>query len=94
MFLPGVTCLTGITRSCGGLWNFLIVRVRGQTAVELERERNRATAAVITLLPPGAELLENEPGGRLRAIRMPPGQSAQFGVIHDVAGRRNGELPR
>jgi hypothetical protein len=61
--------IPGIARCCGGLWRLLIVRARGRTAIELERERNRATAEVIRLLPSDCELLEYEPEGRLRVIR-------------------------
>jgi len=67
-----------VTRRCGGLWRFLAVRAEGRTAVELERERNRATAEVIRLLPGDCELLEYEPKGRLRVIRRsgPPATAA------------------
>ena len=65
----GIVGLAGVTRHCGGLWRFLIVRTRGRVAVELEQERNRATAEVIRLLPENCELLEYEPAGRLRVIR-------------------------
>jgi hypothetical protein len=64
-----ITALAGITRRCSGLWRFLVVRAQGRVAVELERERNRATAEVIQLLPDNCELLEYEPMGRLRIIR-------------------------
>lgn len=64
-----ITALAGITRRCSGLWSFLVVRVQGRVAVELERERNRATAEIIQLLPENCELLEYEPMGRLRVIR-------------------------
>lgn len=80
--------ITGIARCCGGLWRYLVVRVNGRTAIELERERNRATAVAIGLLPPGAELLESEPGGRLRVIRMPaPGHSPLAKVCDVPPGR-------
>ena len=69
MMLLGTAGLAGITRCSGGLWRFLIARAKGRTAVELERERNRATAEVIQLLPSDCELLEYEPEGRLRVIR-------------------------
>lgn len=69
VFWRDITGMTGMTRCCGGLWRFLIVRTRGRTAVELERERNRATAEVIRLLPRDCELLEYEREGRLRVIR-------------------------
>lgn len=52
-----------------GLWRFLIARDAGRTCLRLERERNAATAVVLSLLPPGGELLESEPGGRTRLIR-------------------------
>jgi hypothetical protein len=61
--------ISGISRRCGGLWRYLSIRAQGKTAVELERERNRATAEVIQLLPEGYELLECEREGRLRVIR-------------------------
>jgi hypothetical protein len=61
--------ITGIARCWEGLWRFLTVRAKGRTAVELERERNRATAEVIRLLPRDCEVLEYEPNGRLRVIR-------------------------
>jgi hypothetical protein len=64
-----ITALAGITRRCSGLWRFLVVRAQGRAAVELERERNHATAEVIQLLPDNCELLEYEPMGRLRIIR-------------------------
>lgn len=59
---------------CSGMWSYLSTRANGRTAVELERERNLGTAEAIRALPPGAELLENEPDGRLRVIRMPGAQ--------------------
>ena len=61
--------ISGITRHCSGLWRYLSIRAQGRTAVELERERNRATAEVIQLLPEDCELLECEREGRLRVIR-------------------------
>jgi hypothetical protein len=61
--------LTLIPRGGGGLWRFLTERVRARTAIELEHERNRATAAALRDLPDGSELLEYEPHGRLRIIR-------------------------
>ena len=61
--------IAGVTRRCSGLWRFLVVRTKGRVAVELEQERNRATAEVIRLLPENCELLEYEPAGRLRVIR-------------------------
>lgn len=69
---------------CGGLWRFLIARIRGRTAVQLERERNGATRAVIGLLPPGGELLEYEPCGRLRVIRIPQTSPPRTIVTRDV----------
>jgi hypothetical protein len=64
-----ITALAGITRRCSGLWRLLTVRAQGRVALELERERNRATAEVIQVLPDNCELLEYEPMGRLRIIR-------------------------
>jgi hypothetical protein len=91
IFWPGIS---GITRCWGGFWRYMTVRVSGRTAVELERERNRATAAAIQLLPPGAELLEDEPGGRLRVIRMPEQASQTPVVIRDATPSPRGELAR
>jgi hypothetical protein len=65
----GLVGISEITRRCGGLWRYLIVRAQGRAAVELERERNRATARALQLLPDGCELLEYEREGRLRVIR-------------------------
>jgi len=59
---------------CSGMWSYLTARANGRTAVELERQRNLGTAEAIKALPPGAELVENEPNGRLRVIRMPDRQ--------------------
>jgi hypothetical protein len=70
----------GVTRNCAGLWQYLAERVRGRTAVRLEQERNQATAAVLGVLPPGGELLEYEPQGRLRIIRL-PGPSALTAIL-------------
>jgi hypothetical protein len=63
--------LKSVARFCSGMWGYLTERVKGRTAVQLEQERNQATAEAIRLLPPGAELFENEPNGRTRIIRMP-----------------------
>ena len=86
--------IAGVSRCCGGLWRYLLVRANGRTEIELECERNRATAALISLLPPGAELLESEPGGRLRVIRMPEPAPVPLIVIHDGPSRQSGELDR
>ena len=61
--------VAGVARRCGGLWRYLIVRAQGRTAVELERERNRATFEAMRSLPRDCELLEFERNGRLRVIR-------------------------
>jgi hypothetical protein len=85
--LGGMTRLAGITtRCCGGLWRYLIVRAKGRTAVELERERNRATAEVIGLLAGGDEFLEYEPGGRLRVIRRCGPRTAPTVTSEQAAG--------
>ena len=76
-----ITALAGISRRCSGLWRFLIVRAQGRVAVELERERNRATAEVIQLLPDNCELLEYEPRGRLSGY-------PEAGVGRGCPGRR------
>jgi hypothetical protein len=86
--------LAEVTRRCGGLWKFMIVRARGRTAVELERERNRATAEVIRLLPGDCEFLEYEPEGRLRVIRM-SGQSATMPAVSgETLSKPGAELDR
>ena len=69
VFWHSITGIAGVPRRCGGLWRYLIVRAKGRTAVELERERNRATAEALRLLPTNCELLEYEREGRLRVIR-------------------------
>ena len=55
----------------GGLWGHLNVRLQSKAALEIERERNRATAEDIRVLPHGAKLFETEVGGRTRVIVMP-----------------------
>jgi hypothetical protein len=66
-----IASIAGVARRCGGFWRFLIAREEGRTAIELERERNRATAEALRLVPGGCELLEFERDGRLRVIRRP-----------------------
>ncbi len=90
----GITGIRSITRCCGGLWRYLIVRDRGQTAVELECERNRATAEAIVLLPVNSELLEYEPNGRLRVIRKAAPDASAPVVISQSLPRPGGELHR
>jgi hypothetical protein len=68
MLWPGIAGIAGMTRRCG-LWRYLIARTEGRTAIELERERNRATAEALQLLPSDCELLEYEREGRLRVVR-------------------------
>lgn len=91
------------SRCLSGLWAFLIARVHGRTvlalaqerhqvAVQLERERNKATAQAIELLPPGAELLEREPTGRLRIIRMPPAIAGSAPQVRRPEAGTTGEL--
>jgi len=82
----------GATRYFGGLWKYLAARASGRTAIELERERNRATAAAIQLLPAGAEMMEYEREGRFRVIRMPKAGDPPPVVITDIRSRTNGEL--
>jgi len=86
--------IIGATRYCSGLWQFLIVRTKGRTAIELERERNRATAAVIQLLPPHSELLEYEPQGRLRVIRISGWAASAPTVAGETLPGASGELDR
>jgi hypothetical protein len=54
-----------------GLWWYLISRVWARTRVELEEERNRATASVIENLRGGGVVEEWEFDGRYRKIQMP-----------------------
>lgn len=86
-----IACIAGVTRRCSGLWKFLITREEGRTAVELERERNRATAEALRLVSGGCELLEFERNGRLRVIR----RSGQpMTVAGEAPGEPGGELGR
>lgn len=71
MWWQSIASGAGMPRWCSGLWKFLAIRAEGQTAIALERERNRATAEALRMLPRGCELLEYERDGRLRAIRYP-----------------------
>ena len=86
--------LVGVTRRCGGLWKFLIVRASGRTAMDLERERNRATAEVIRLLPGDCEFLEYEPKGRLRVIRRAGPSATMPAVTSKTLSRPGAELDR
>lgn len=83
---------SGIARGCSGLWAFLTARTRGRARVDLERERNRGTAQAIRLLPPGAELVEGDPSGWRRAIRMPDTQPARPPVICQNETEPSGRL--
>jgi hypothetical protein len=94
VFWHGITVIAGVSRRCGGLWKYLIVRAKARTAVELERERNRATAEALRLLPVGCELLEYERDGRLRVIRKPGSATAASAVASGRIPRLNGELDR
>ncbi|MEU9341817.1 hypothetical protein AB0D74_11420 [Streptomyces sp. NPDC048278] len=83
-----------VVRSCGGLWHYLTERVRARTAVELERERNSATANVIMLLPSDAELKEwDTPHGRHREIRMALRPMGTPTVVTFTRDDVTGELP-
>jgi hypothetical protein len=86
-----IACIAGVTRRCGGLWRFLVAREEGRTAIELERERNRATAEALRLVAEGCELLEFEREGRLRVIRRPGQPTA---VAGGAPGDPGGELGR
>ena len=86
--------ITGITRCFGGFWRFLIVRAKGRTAIDLERERNRATAEALRLLPGDCELLEYEPDGRLRVIRRSGLAAPVPAVIGETFSMSSGELDR
>jgi hypothetical protein len=81
-------------RCLGGLWRYLIARDDRRAATELEYERNRATQAAIAALPAGAELMEYEPGGRLRVIRISAVTSPQIALIADTFPQLDGDLPR
>lgn len=81
----------------GGLWSHLNVRVQSKTALEIERERNRATAEDIRVLPHGAKLFETEVGGRTRVIVMPepvvgPVYATATGTV-DAATVTENEVP-
>ncbi|MFJ2407457.1 hypothetical protein ACIOUE_39915 [Streptomyces xanthochromogenes] len=91
MVMGVMAVIGGILRRCGSLWTFLTERVNARKEVELERERNLATAMVIPLLPPGTDLLETEPNGRTRVIRMAPVISTVTGLDHGEP--LAGELP-
>lgn len=81
--------IAGIARCGGGLWRYLIARTESRAAIELERERNRATAEALQMLPGDCELLEYEREGRLRVIR----RSGRPGVpAGEVLPNRGGEL--
>jgi len=86
-----IACIAGVTRRCGGLWRFLIAREEGRTAIELERERNRATAEALRLVSGGCELLEFERDGRLRVIR---GSGMLVAAAGEAPGDPGGELGR
>ena len=90
------SCLIGtaaIARRRGGLWRYLTARAKGRTAVELERERNRATIEALRQLPPGCELLEYEREGRLRVIR-PATSPGSLGLAGRQPPETGGELCR
>ncbi|MFI1953114.1 hypothetical protein ACH437_14895 [Streptomyces xinghaiensis] len=70
-----LTWVMSLFRRDGGLWGYLTERTKSRTAIELERERNAATANVLPLLQPGTDFMETEKGGRTRVIRMMPVQS-------------------
>ena len=86
-----IACLAGVTRRCSGLWRFLIAREEGRRAVELERERNRATAEALRLVAGGCELLEFEREGRLRVIRR---QGQPTAVTGETTGNSGGDFGR
>jgi hypothetical protein len=81
-----VIVLAGITRGCGGLWAFLTAWSRGRTRIDLERERNLGTAQALRLLPPGAELVEGDPSGWRRVIRIPSPTTAPPATISSAPG--------
>lgn len=73
LLASGLVGIFRLPRPRSGLWEYLIVRIEGRTIMDLERERNRATARVVELLPPGGELLEYEREGRFRLVRKSAG---------------------
>ena len=94
MLWRGITGITGFTRCCNGLWRFLITRTKGRVAIELKRERNRATADVIRLLPGDCELVEYEPEGRLRVIRRSRPTATGPALTGEARLSPSGELDR
>lgn len=75
----GLIGICRLVRRRGGFWGYLRARAVCRSALDLEREHNRATLAALRLLPDGCELLEYERDGRLRVIRKGAG----------IEGRRN-----
>ncbi|MEU9136925.1 hypothetical protein AB0D33_13305 [Streptomyces sp. NPDC048404] len=68
-FVAGAKGVGRAVRGCGGLLRYLTERLHARTAVEMERERNAHTVAVLPLMKPGMDFFESEPGGRTRVIR-------------------------
>ncbi|MFI6644580.1 hypothetical protein [Streptomyces sp. NPDC050504] len=76
---------TSFFRRGGGFWEYMSERTKSRTAIELERERNAATANVIPMLKPGVDFMESEEGGRTRVIRVSP--------VPQNGGSPNGSAP-
>jgi hypothetical protein len=79
--------LGAIARLGSGLWGFLTERVKGCTAVAVERERNTGTVEAIKALSDGGELVDYD-SGRLRVIWRPGAQQQT-----PVVGMPQVELP-
>ncbi|MFG2839914.1 hypothetical protein ACGFYE_33480 [Streptomyces zaomyceticus] len=72
------------------MWAYLTERVRARTAVELERERNKASVDLVTQVKDGMDFFESEPGGRTRVIRrtsnpVPVEPSRQNPAVGEIA---------
>ncbi|MEU4085036.1 hypothetical protein [Streptomyces aureus] len=65
----GAKAVGRTVRGCGGLMRYLTERLHARTVVQVERERNAHTVAVLPLVKPGMDFFESEPGGRTRVIR-------------------------
>lgn len=91
---------------CRGFWAYLIKREERRQAIETHREnrlrdielehaRNAGTTSIIEALSNGGEVIEIEPGGHSRVVRMPerPLPPATHRVIVEGEQRRILEGP-